>query len=581
MITRQHYFIRSISIFIAGIVTFSYAQKTQGKEETQRPNVILVMTDDQGYGDLSCHGNPFVKTPNIDKLYREGMRFSDFHVNSVCCPTRAALMTGKYPSRSGILGNGHGRSILKKDQVTMAQIFEDNGYKTGIFGKWHLGDNYPYRPQDRGFQEVLICGGAGVGQNPGYWRNDYFDDVYLHNGKNEFYEGYCTDIWFGNVMRFIEENKDEPFFCYLPINAPHFWYFVPNDYTLSFREKGMDDYLSRYLGMIVNIDENMGKLLNKLDELALAENTILIFMTDNGHSNYKLPTEGPHYFNAGMRGIKGSVYDGGHRVPFFIRWPGGGITGGRETTQLTAHLDVLPTLIDLCQLENKRSIDFDGRSLVPLLRDSNADWKERTLCVDQGVCGPEMTWRRSYVMTEQYRLIEGKELYDINSDPAQENNIAEAHTEVVEELRREYEQWWRHVTEGFTREDCCRIPLGDDHANPVKLHCLDWLDGGGSWNQELIRNRQFRNGHWAVDIVNDGEYEFTCRTYPKEEDTRMNIVKVRLKISDQEIEKEVYPGSSEIKLRLNLKKGETFLQTWFYENDGHSFGAPYVYVNRL
>jgi len=577
----KHNFIKSVAIIIAGIFAFSCANQKQKKEEPPKPNVILVMTDDQGYGDMSCHGNPFIQTPQIDKLYQESIRLTNFHVSPVCSPTRASLMTGKYASRTGVWRTFQGRSIMNKDEVTLAEVFKENGYKTGLFGKWHLGDSYPYRPQDRGFQEVLTFRGGGVGQNPGYWRNDYFDDVYLHNGKHELYKGYCTDVWFENAMRFIEKNKNEPFLCYLATNAPHFWYFVPNDYTQTFREKGMDDYLSRYLGMIANIDENMGKLLKKLEELYLKENTIFIFMTDNGKSNYKLPRSGPFYYNAGMRGTKGSFYDGGHRVPCFIRWPEGGIQGGKNITQLTANFDLMPTLIELCQLQNNHTIDFDGKSLVPLLKDNKTKWNERILFVDYPGGEIPEKWRRNAVMTEKYRLINGKELYDIKNDPSQEKDIAEDHPEVVEKLRKKYEQNWEHIYEQI--DNYSRIYLGDDHENPVKLTCHDWHAEKtlGVWNQEIIRNRQQQNGFWAVDIVKDGEYEFTCRTYPKEEDTRMNVTKVRLKIGDQEIEKECYPGSSEVKLKLNLKEGETILQTWFYENDGNSFGVPFVYVNRL
>jgi len=216
------------------------------------------------------------------------------------------------------------------------------------------------------------------------------------------------------------------------------------------------------------------------------------------------------------------------------------------------------------------------------LKGNEAKWIERILCVDfQGSIEKPIKWLRSAVMTEQYRLIDGKELYDIKKDPSQNNDIAEEHPVIVEQLHKEYEQWWEHVSDRFPPDRWPRIPLGDKNANSVRLTCLDWHGGGGAWDQEVIRNRQQQNGYWAVDIANDGEYEFTCRTYPKEEDTRMNVTKVRLKIGDQEIEKDCYPGASEVKLKLNLKKGETTLQTWFYENDGNSFGAPYVYVNRL
>ena len=344
----------------------SVASFGNNPDANTKPNIIIVLTDDQGYGTLSCNGNPFITTPHSDRLYNESVRLTNFHVSPVSAPTRAALLTGKYPNRSGIWRTYKGRTIMDKDEVTLAQVFEENSYTTGFFGKWHLGDNYPYRPQDRGFQEVLSFGGGGIGQIPDFWRNDYFDDIYMHNGKPEFYKGYCNDVWFENAMRFIEENNPEktgkPFFCYLPTNAPHFYYFVPNRYTLPFREKGMDDELSRYLGMVANIDENMGKLCKKLEELSLKENTILIFMSDNGQSNYNLPRSGPFYYNAGMRGVKASAYDGGHRQFCYIRWPNGGIEGGKDISQLTAHFDLMPTLIELCQLQNKHTIDFDGKN---------------------------------------------------------------------------------------------------------------------------------------------------------------------------------------------------------------------------
>lgn len=570
---------------LLGVCLLTFTQQckkgTVKEDRPSKPNVIIVLTDDQGYGDMSCHGNPFIQTPQIDKLYNESVRLTNFHVCPVCSPTRASLMTGKYASRVGVWRTFQGRSLMNKDEVTLAQIFKGNDYKTGLFGKWHLGDNYPYRPQDRGFQETVTFRGGGVGQNPGYWRNDYFSDIYLHNGKHELYEGYCTDVWFENAMKFIEKNKDKPFFCYLATNAPHFWYFVPNDFTMPFREKGMDDYLARYMGMIANIDVNMGKLLKKLDELSLKENTIFIFMSDNGRSPYKLPRSGPFYYNAGMRGIKGSSYEGGHRVPCFIRWPKGEIQGGKDIIPLTAVFDLMPTLMDLCGLKTAYTIDFDGKSLAPLLKDKSADWGERTLFVDyQGKETPER-WRNSAVMTEQYRLINGKELYDIKMDPGQKADIASSHTEVVQELREKYNHWWDDISVDFDKYN--RIYIGDDHENPVKLTCHDWHaeKALGVWNQEVIRQRQHKNGFWAIDVVQGGEYEFTCRTYPIEEDTRLNVVKVRVKIGEQEIEKDCYPGSSEVKLKLKLKKGETILQTWFYEKDGNSFGVPFIYIKRL
>ena len=332
------------------------------------PNVVLVITDDQGYGDLACHGNSVIRTPNLDALYTGSVRLTDFHVGPTCSPTRAALMTGRYCNRTGVWHTIMGRSLLRRDEVTLADVFAAGGYRTGLFGKWHLGDNYPFRPGDRGFHEVLAHGGGGVGQTPDYWGNDYFDDTYRHNGTPKKYAGYCTDIWFDAAMRFMEAHRNRPFFVYLTTNAAHGPYNVAEEYSEPYKDKDVPN--ADFYGMITNIDDNMGRLLGKLKALGIEENTVLIFMTDNGTAAGFRDGKG---FNAGMKGTKGSEYDGGHRVPCFIRWPAGGLGGARDVDRLTAHIDLLPTLIDLCGLEKPPGVAFDGRSLVPLLR-GRGDW---------------------------------------------------------------------------------------------------------------------------------------------------------------------------------------------------------------
>ncbi|MHC5056243.1 MAG: sulfatase-like hydrolase/transferase, partial [Planctomycetota bacterium] len=256
-----------------------------GVRAATKPNVILVMTDDQGYGDLSCHGHPTLKTPHLDGLHAESTRFTDFHVSPTCSPTRAALMTGRYNNRAGVWHTIMGRSILLRDEVTAADVFAANGYRTGFFGKWHLGDNYPFRPEDRGFQTVWRHGGGGVGQTPDYWGNDYLGDTYWIDGKPTKFEGYCTDVWFDGLLKFVEANRERPFFAYVPTNAPHGPFISPPEYP----NQG-------FYGMIRNIDDNMGRLMKRLDELGLAQDTILIFMTDNGTAAGNFP--------AGMRGRK-------------------------------------------------------------------------------------------------------------------------------------------------------------------------------------------------------------------------------------------------------------------------------------
>ncbi len=561
-------------------------RESGSKSTADKPNVIVVITDDQGYGDMSCHGNPYLNTPNIDRLYAQSTRFTDFHVDPTCAPTRSALLTGKYSSRTGVWHTLQGRSIMDLEEVTLAEIFKENGYNTGIIGKWHLGDNFPYRPEDRGFDYVLQFMGATVGQNPDFWRNDYFDDIYYHNGQHEFFHGYHTDVFTRNAIAFLEENHPDktgkPFFCWLAINAPHFWYYVPNTYTLKFRDMGMPDHLARYLGMIVNFDENLGELMESINETELTENTILVFLTDNGQSNYAIPTRGQEFhYNAGMRAQKGSAYEGGHRVPLFFRWPAGKIPEGKDVVKLAGGFDLMPTLIDLCDLEHEKSIDFDGKSLVPLLMEEEPGWEDRTLFVHNQRIEHPVKWRNCAIMTEKFRLINGKKLYNIQSDPGQTQDIATEHPDIVDQLRQAYDDWWTHISERF--DDYSRLYIGHPGDNPTYLNCHDWHSEEPLmvWNQEVIRNREHKNGFWAVEVVQDGTYEFTCRTYPKQEDTRLNVVKLKLKIADQEIEMDCDPKTSEVKVKLDLKAGKTKLQTWFYEADGTHFGAPFVYVKKL
>jgi len=546
----------------------------------KQPNVILVITDDQGYGDLRCHGNPVIETPNLDRLHSESVRLTNFHVSPTCSPTRAALMTGHYCDRTGVWHTIMGRSLLRKDEVTMADVFSAGDYRTGIFGKWHLGDNYPFRPQDRGFHEVLVHGGGGVGQGPDYWGNDYFDDTYRHNGKLERFTGYCTDIWFDGALKFIEANNDRPFFCYLTTNAPHGPFNVADKYSKPYRDMGVADKQAAFYGMITNIDENMGRLMQRLKESDLEDNTILIFMTDNGSSAG---------FSAGMRGKKGSEYDGGHRVPFFIRWPGGGLKGGRDIDRLTAHIDILSTLIELCELKKPVRVKFDGDSLVALLMGQDRNWPGRTLVTDsQRIEHPEK-WRKCAVMTDRWRLINGQELYDMKDDPGQKNDIANKHPEVVEKLRQSYEDWWADVSQRF--DEYCRIIIGSDKENPTRLMSHDWHTPKVPWSQGAVRSGMQGTGFWAVEVARDGTYEFALRRWPIEVDQPINAAipggkaisatSARLKIADVDVSQAIPNEAHAVTFQVQLKAGKTRLQTWFTNDEGESRGAYYAYVKRL
>ncbi len=576
VVVKRRDFLKTMGV---GAASLALPRKmfARGASGSKRPNVILVMTDDQGYGDLGCHGNPIIKTPNLDVLHSQSTRLTNFHVDPTCSPTRSSLMTGRYSSRTGVWHTIMGRSLLRRDEVTLADVFAASGYRTGVFGKWHLGDNYPFRPQERGFDEVLVHGGGGIGQTPDFWGNDYFDDTYRHNGKLQKFNGYCTDVFSGGAMKFIEENKDGPFFAYLTTNAPHGPYNVAEKYSKPYLEKGVPTRQAAFYGMVTNIDENMGRLMGRLKRLGLEDDTILIFMTDNGTAAGN---------RAGMQAGKGSEYDGGHRVPFFIRWPGR-LRAGRDIPHVTAHVDVLPTLIELCGLGKPENVRFDGASLVPLLS-GKGEWPDRTLLVhSQRIEHPEK-WRKCAVMTDRWRLINGQKLYDMPADPGQETNIAEEHPAVVEKLRKAYEDWWTDISERF--DEYCEIVIGSEKENPSRLTAHDWHGKKVPWNQSHISQGLQANGFWAVEVARSGEYELALRRWPVEVDKpitsaiphgkAITATRARLKVADVDVTQPIAEGASASKFRVQLKAGKTRLQTWFTDDKGESRGAYYVHVRR-
>ena len=556
----------------------------------RQPNVILIMTDDQGYGDLSCTGNPWLPTPHLDRFHDQSVRFTHFHVSPLCTPSRGAIMSGCNPLRNGAWATTWGRSMLRTDQATMADVFAHSGYATAMFGKWHLGDNYPYRPQDRGFQHVVAHKGGGVGQTPDFWGNSYFDDTYFHNGEPQAHQGYCTDVWFDEALAFIEANRERPFFCYLATNAPHAPYLVADRYKEPFL--GNEEIPEpAFYGMIVNIDENMGRMVRALRDWGLEENTILIFMTDNGTSGgWQQDASGRWQgYNAGMRGKKGSYYDGGHRVPVFFRWPAGGYRGGRDIDELVTHMDLLPTFIDLCGLQTPEPLAFDGLNAAPLLRGETDRLPERCVYVQyRQWTDPPEKWVNA-VMTSRWRLIEGRELYDIRADPGQTADLAEQHPEVVAQLRAAHEAWWDEVWPQL--DEYCPISLGNDAENPTRLDAFDVL-GDVAWNQTHIRSAVRSSGVWQVNVERAGEYTFRLQRWPEELGLPIDaalegggasipVREARLKLGDVERSAPVAPGERAVTFRAPLEPGIGRLEAWFVREDGEMQGAYYVYVERV
>jgi len=569
---------------------------------SERPNVLLIMTDDQGYGDLGCTGNPIQKTPCIDRLHDESVRFTDFHVSPFCTPTRAALMTGRYPARTGAFRTSAGKTSLRPDETTVAEVFAANGYATGIFGKWHLGDSCPSRPIDQGFEEAVWHRCGGVTQISDYWMNDYFDDTYLDGSEWRQYEGYCTDVWFNEAMRFIDKTGDRPFFIYLPTNAPHGPFLVADEFKEPYEGCGEN---AAFKGMIANFDMNMGRMIDFLDREGLADNTILIYMTDNGSSaGYRLSSEGATRhavdafpvegsYSAGMRGKKSSPYEGGHRVPFFIRWPGGELGTPRDVDTLAAHLDVMPTLIELCELQQPEGPALDGRSLAPLLRDADADWPERTLVTQihggASYNSPDDPLAGSAVMTERWRLVHGAELYDIVADPGQRNDVSEEHPDMFAELLAHHERWYEDVRSGMKPT---RILLGSDADNPADLTSQEWFMEAGNppWSRGHAMNRMLANAAWRVRVERDGLYRITLSRWPRYasqiDETReysIDSVKAEIEIGGVRDSLEIPDPQAvnEVSFELSLGAGETELWTQLTTLDGKTHGAYFVTVERL
>ena len=557
-------------------------------EASTPPNVILVMTDDQGYGDLSCHGNPVLKTPNLDRLYRDSIRLTDFHVSSFCTPTRAALMTGRYPGRTGAYRTSSGRTMMHTDERTIADVFAAHGYSTGMVGKWHLGDNAPHRPQDRGFQDVVWHRCGGVGQASDHWGNDYFDDTYERNGKFEEFEGYCTDVWFAESLRFIEANRERPFFLYLATNAPHGPYRVDAKWSAPYRDQVKWRGGAEFYGMIANIDHNLGRLRKRLDTLGLSENTILIFMTDNGTSNgatfASLDTEAVDGFNAGMRGKKSSVYEGGHRVPFFIHWPAAKLVGGRDIENVAAHIDVLPTLAELCGISLTESHRLDGVSWASKLKDPAAPIPRDHLIVQyQG--GPHFRkapepWSYCCVLKDRWRLMDGRELYDLKNDPSQRNDVSGEYPQVVETLRALYPPFWDSVS---PRMVPVSIDLGTSSENPVVLCSQDWYmpTGNPPWNFGQIKRLVRVTGPWMVNVRKAGRYRLTLRQWPALAKRPVVAVRAKVQIAGRERQAQVKPGSQQVVFELDLPAGKTELRTWLFDAQGEAGGAYFTEVESL
>ena len=555
----------------------------------ERPNVILIMTDDQGYGDLGSHGNPLIRTPNLDRFAAESVRFSRFYVSPVCAPTRASLLTGRYAYRTGVVDTWLGRAMMYPGEVTLAEMLGSAGYKTGIFGKWHLGDSYPMRAMDQGFQESLVHRGGGIGQPsdpdvPG--GESYFDPILQHNGREEKRRGYCSDVYTDAAIEFITKKKDEPFFAYLAFNAPHTPLQVPEADYAPYKSKTFpadafpkvghplppqveQDTTARIYGMVTNIDDNLGRLFVSLEKLGLAEKTLVIFLTDNGPQQLR--------YNGGMRDRKGSVYEGGIRVPCFIRWPSH-LPKGKQVDTIAMAFDLTPTILDACGVAPPKDLAFDGLSLLPLLQGEPVQWPDRTFYLQWHRGDAPERFRAFAAESQRYKLVRAEtpkpqpldrslELYDMAKDPFEMHNVAAEHPDVVARMRAGYEAWFQDVgrLHGYAAS---RIILGSPEENPSILTRQDWRGPRAGWNPNDL-------GFWEIDVANAGSYRITLRFDPVPAAS-----KAHFELGGVSLDQDLKPNATQCTFDdVSLKSGPGRLQAWLALGDANR-GVRYVTVTR-
>ena len=574
----------------------------------QRINVILVMTDDQGYPDMACHGNPVIQTPNMDKLAASSVQFSDFHVNPFCSPTRAALMTGRMSDRTGVTSTNTHRNYMRRNEVVMPEFFKASGYRTGIFGKWHLGANYPYRPMDRGFDEWLGLGNNGLATSQDHWNNDRMNDTYWHNGKPVKRPGFDTDVYFDAAIAFIKDarRRGKPFFTYIATNVPHWDWNVPEAWLKPY-ENCTSRERAAFYASISRVDWNLGRLMDFLDAEDLADNTILVFLTDNGSD---VPDKGKNAYTAGMRGFKGARYEGGHRVPCFLRAPESLVGKPRTIDGLTAHLDLLPTFVDYCGLKdpNRQLLPLDGRSLRPLLS-GEGSWGDRMIVYHHHNGQPLTKNRKAVVLTPEWRMIqekpEGKpQLYSIREDRGQERDIAVKHPETVAALRAKYDAHWKSLD---TSDRMQRPVMAKGQTMRLTP---DITNAGNSITQQAIRQGKPIKPIWLLEAPVAGRYRFEVRRWPQGVEAAMcdpippatdpdieyighktyrvdvpgkalDVARVELALSGRSQVQDVTAQTRYARFDVDLPAGDVDVEAWLVLSDGTRMGAYFVYAEQM
>ncbi|WP_076419092.1 arylsulfatase [Colwellia sp. UCD-KL20] len=588
------------------------SKQLTSSQANKQPNIVLIVTDDQGWGDIGINNNPIIQTPNIDDLANQSVSLTNFHVDPTCSPTRSALLTGKHSLKAGVWHTILGRYMLGPEHQTLAEVLKDNNYDTGIFGKWHLGDNYPYRPQDQGFNEVLIHGGGGVGQTPDYWGNTQFNDTYFRNGNPEKTTGYATTVWFNEAKKFIDQKRNQPYFAYIPLNAPHGPYRAPENFIQPYLDKGLNRTMASFYGMITHIDGQIGLMRKHIKARGETDNTIFIVMTDNGSSyrptNNQNKLDAKHQLikqafpdwipNDNLRGYKGSVYDGGHRVPFFISYPNGQLKAGKYNN-LTAHFDIMPTILSLAGIENTIK-GMDGLNLATLITEGKDDTlSDRNVVItNQRVYHPSDK-RPTAVAYKNWRFINEnnkEELYNIATDPSQQINVAQQHPNVLAQLKSIKQAWWNeNVKLGFKDR---YISVGNKAENPVRLNAMDWMEvpdkqpvpwfiGHQPAAEEydyihwLTEEDKYTSLPWYIDVEKKGTYQISAYFHDIPAGTPIGKKYCVVRVNGKNTVQTVHGRASHCIVNTKLITGKQKITAWFTDNKetlAKEKAAFYVYI---
>ena len=541
-----------------------------------RPNVLIIIMDDLCWGDLACHGNPHTATPHLDQLHGESTRLTRYCSGPLSTPARASLMTGRYPYRTRAIDTYLGRSMIDPDEVTLAEVLRDAGYRTGIFGKWHLGDCYPVRPIDKGFDDGLYHRGGGVGQPSDPAGSSYFDPILQRRGRDEQVKGYCTDIFADATVEFIRSHRDQPWFAYLATNAPHSPFDVPDQWADPYRAKDLPENWARLYGMVENIDHNVGKVMATLDELGLREDTIVIYTSDHGPCG-SAAVEGKHRWNADLRGFKSTMYEGGMRVPHFWRWPAK-LAAGRDLDTVANPIDLMPTLAAACGAALPTDRPIDGENLLPLLTgDLSPDaWRDRFTFFQWHRGDAPIRYRNYAVVSQRYKLTRPQEtkrdeLYDIVADPLEQHDLAGEMPDVVAQMRAAYDAWFDDCSS--TRPcnyDPPRIAVGTPHESPTMLTRQDWRAiGKDDWTDTGL-------GYWLIDVTAHARYRITVDA-PAADAPRT----VGMRCGDVMRTTQLDAGATRWVIDdVPLKRGPAALEAWVDHGDEPATGVCYVFVER-